>query len=53
MAEVREAIGVREWGSQAHLGWDRSATAGGGDGNGERTAGHEVSGAGTRWPANS
>jgi hypothetical protein len=30
MAEVREAIGFGEWGSQAHFGWDRSATAGSG-----------------------
>jgi hypothetical protein len=53
MAEVREAIGVGEWRSQAHLGWDRCATAGSGGGNGERTAGHEVSSAGIRWRANS
>jgi len=44
MAEVREGIGVREGRSQAHLGWDRSTTADSGDGNGERTAGHEESG---------
>ena len=53
MAEVREPIGVREWGSQGHLGWDRCATAGSWDGNGERTVGHEVSSAGMRWRASS
>ena len=53
MTEVREAIGVREWGSQAQLGWDRSATAGSGDGNGGCRAGHEVSSAGISWRANS
>jgi hypothetical protein len=53
MAEVREAIGVGEWGSQAHFGRRRCATAGRGDGNGERTAGHEVSSGGVRWRANS
>ena len=36
MAEAKEAMGVAEWGSQAHLGPDRCATAGSGDGNGER-----------------
>ena len=53
MAEVGEAIGVGEWGSQAHLGWDRCVTAGSEGGNGERTAGHEVSSAGIGWRANS
>jgi hypothetical protein len=42
-------MGVGEWGSQAHLEWDRSAMAGSGDGNGERTPGHEVSSGEIGW----
>jgi hypothetical protein len=53
MAEVREAVGVGDWGLQAHLEWDRSARAGSEDGNGERGGGHEVSCAGMRWRASS